>query len=347
MSYVRLKNLTKRFNKLNVLNNISLDIEEGEIISLLGPSGCGKSTTLKIIAGILSPDSGDILFDEKSVKNIPTGKRNAAIVFQDYLLFPHMSVFENIEFGLKMKKVKSEDRVKKVKSLIELVKLNGYENKYSFELSGGQQQRVAIARTLAINPKVLLLDEPFSNLDINLRNEMREFVLNLQKTLKITTVLVTHDKEEALMMSDKIAVMLDGEIKQYDTPKNLYEKPKTKCVANIFGERNYIRGKIKGNKFTSDFIDLDLSYNKSIIEGIENVELMIPQESIKLLPKESKEGIKGTIIKRKYAGERTYYYIDINELELKVSAANSNYNEGDMIRIEIEIDKVIPFKLND
>ena len=220
MSHVKLINLTKHFDKVEVLKNINLDIKEGEIVSLLGPSGCGKSTTLKIIAGILELDDGDILFDEKSVKNIPTGKRDASIVFQEYLLFPHMNVFENIEFGLKMKKVNKKDRKEKVEELIDLVKLRGYEDKYPSELSGGQQQRVAIARTLAINPKVLLLDEPFSNLDINLRNEMREFVLSLQKKLQITTILVTHDKEEALMMSDKIAVMLNGEIKQKNFMKN-------------------------------------------------------------------------------------------------------------------------------
>lgn len=345
MSSVKLINLTKKFGKVEVLKNINLDIKEGEIISLLGPSGCGKSTTLKIIAGILDLDDGDILFDEKSVKNIPTGKRDASIVFQEYLLFPHMNVFENIEFGLKMKKINKNDRKEKVKELIDLVKLIGYENKYPSELSGGQQQRVAIARTLAINPKVLLLDEPFSNLDINLRNEMREFVSSLQKKLKITTILVTHDKEEALMMSDKIAVMLNGEIKQYDDPKTLYEKPKTKCVANIFGERNYIKGKIINNKFISDFIELDLS-GLELLEDMDYVELMIPQESINLYSLDNKNNLKAKIIKRKYAGEKTYYHIDINGLVLKSSVKDSSFNEGDIINIDIQKDKVIPFKLN-
>ena len=345
MSNVKLINLTKKFGKVEVLKNINLDIKEGEIISLLGPSGCGKSTTLKIIAGILDLDDGDILFDEKSVKNVPTGKRDVSIVFQDYLLFPHMNVFENIEFGLKMKKINKKDRKEKVKELIDLVKLIGYENKYPSELSGGQQQRVAIARTLAINPKVLLLDEPFSNLDINLRNEMREFVSSLQKKLKITTILVTHDKEEALMMSDKIAVMLNGEIKQFDNPKTLYEKPKTKCVANIFGERNYIKGKIINNKLISDFIELNLS-GFELLEDMDSVELMIPQESINLYSLDIKKGINGKIIKRKYAGEKTYYHIDINGLVLKSSVKDSSFNEGDIINIDIQKDKVIPFKLN-
>lgn len=339
MSHVNLINLNKSFDKVNVLKNINLEINEGEIISLLGPSGCGKSTTLKIIAGILELDEGDILFDGASVKNIPTGKRDAAIVSQDYLLFPHMNVFENIEFGLKMKKVKKEARVKKVQELVELVKLNDYKSKYPSELSGGQQQRVAIARTLAISPKVLLLDEPFSNLDISLRNEMRDFVLNLQKKLEITTILVTHDKEEALMMSDKVAVMLDGEIKQYDTPSNLYENPNSKEVANIFGDRNYLQGKIKNNKFISNSVELNLKD----VKDINNVELMIPQESIKLLNRDSKEGIEGKIIKRKYAGEKTYYDVKVNETILKSSSDNNFYKEGDIIKVEIKTQNIVLF----
>lgn len=339
MSHVKLVNLTKSFNKVNVLKNINLDINEGEIISLLGPSGCGKSTTLKIIAGILNADSGDIIFDGNIVNEIRTGKRDVAIVFQDYLLFPHMNVFENIEFGLKMKKVNREIRIKKVKELIDLVKLSEYENKYPSELSGGQQQRVAIARTLAINPKVLLLDEPFSNLDINLRNEMREFVLNLQKKLKITTILVTHDKEEALMMSDKIAVMLDGEIKQYDTPKKLYENPTSKEVANIFGERNYIKGRIKNNKFINETIEINLEN----IQDTDSSEIMIPKESIKISSKKFENSIQGIIMKKKYAGEKTYYNIKINELILKSSSELNFYEKGDNVEVNIETNKICIF----
>ena len=274
MSSVKLVNITKSFDEKIVLEDINIDIKNGELVSLLGVSGCGKSTTLQLIAGLINPDSGDIIFNDKSVLNTPTGKRDAVIVFQDYLLFPHMSVYENIEFGLKMKNINKKIRKDKVKELIKLVKLNGYENKYPSELSGGQKQRVAIARTLAINPKVLLLDEPFSNLDINLRNEMREFVLNLQKKLNITTILVTHDKEEALIMSDKIAVMVNGKIEQFDKPETLYQKPRTKSVANIFGERNYIKGKIENEVFKSNILYIDAKgYN-----NLDIVEAMIPKE---------------------------------------------------------------------
>lgn len=205
-----------------------------------------------------------------------------------------MSVYENIEFGLKMKNINKKIRKDKVKELIKLVKLNGYENKYPSELSGGQKQRVAIARTLAINPKVLLLDEPFSNLDINLRNEMREFVLNLQKKLNITTILVTHDKEEALIMSDKIAVMVNGKIEQFDKPETLYQKPRTKSVANIFGERNYIKGKIENEVFKSNILYIDAKgYN-----NLDIVEAMIPKECIKLYSSNYNDGINGIYTKK-------------------------------------------------
>ncbi|MCC0661158.1 ABC transporter ATP-binding protein [Clostridioides sp. ZZV14-6154] len=343
MSSVKLINLCKSFNKIKVLNNMNLDIKEGEIVSLLGPSGCGKSTTLKLIAGILPPDYGDILLNNESVLDIPIGKRDTVIVFQDYLLFPHMTLYENIEFGLKMKKINKNIRKSKVSELINLVKLKGYENKYPNELSGGQQQRVAIARSLAINPKVLLLDEPFSNLDINLRNEMREFVLGLQKHLKITTVLVTHDKEEALMMSDRIAVMLNGEVKQFDTPDNLYENPKSKEVANIFGEKNYLIGNIRNGEFVNDIISIKLDKYKNI--NIDNVELMIPKESIILKAINNDVGREGIILRKRYAGDKIYYDVDIDGTVLKASSNNNLYEINEKVDVFIEQRKILFFPI--
>lgn len=343
MSSVKLINLCKSFNKIKVLNNMNLDIKEGEIVSLLGPSGCGKSTTLKLIAGILPPDYGDILLNNESVLDIPIGKRDTVIVFQDYLLFPHMTLYENIEFGLKMKKINKNIRKSKVNELINLVKLKGYENKYPNELSGGQQQRVAIARSLAINPKVLLLDEPFSNLDINLRNEMREFVLGLQKHLKITTVLVTHDKEEALMMSDRIAVMLNGEVKQFDTPDNLYENPKSKEVANIFGEKNYLIGNIRNGEFVNDIISIKLDKYKNI--NIDNVELMIPKESIILKAINNDVGREGIILRKRYAGDKIYYDVDIDGTVLKASSNNNLYEINEKVNVFIEQRKILFFPI--
>lgn len=337
MSCINLINITKSFNDKLVLKNINLEINDGEIISILGKSGCGKSTTLQLIAGLIKPDSGDILFNNKSVLNLSTGKRDAVIVFQDYRLFPHMTVFQNIEFGMKMRKVPKNERKEKVYKLLELVKLDNIANKYPSNLSGGQSQRVAIARTLAVNPKVLLLDEPFSNLDINLRNEMREFVLNLQKKLKITTILVTHDKEEALMMSDRIGVMIDGEIKQFDNPKTLYEYPINKEVADIFGERNYINGKLEKGKFISEILKIDL-YSNNIIHDYsdtENINLMIPIESISINAK-SGHGLEGKIIKKRYAGGKTYYNIQVKDTILKAISVEDSYIENEYVSLVID-----------
>lgn len=340
MSSVKLVNVSKSFDEKKVLKNININIKDGEFVSLLGTSGCGKSTTLKLIAGLINPDSGDIIFNDKSVLNIPTGKRDAVIVFQDYLLFPHMNVYENIEFGLKMRGINKKIRKDKVYELIRLIKLNGYEEKYPVELSGGQKQRVAIARTLAINPKILLLDEPFSNLDINLRNEMREFVLNLQKQLKITTILVTHDKEEALIMSDKIAIMVDGKIEQFDKPQKLYKNPKTKSVANMFGERNYIKGKIQDKVFKSDILNIDAKE----YDNLDYIEAMIPKESIKLHNKNYHNGINATIHKKQYAGDKTYYEININSNILKCISISNEYNVGDYVKISIDKESIVFFQ---
>ena len=340
MSSVKIVNLTKSFNNIEILKNINIDINQGEFVTLLGKSGCGKSTTLKLIAGLVNPDSGDILFDEKSVLNTKTQNREAVIVFQDYSLFPHMNVFENIEFGLKIKKINKNTRKNKVKELLNLVKLEGFEKKYPSQLSGGQKQRVAIARTLAVNPKILLLDEPFSSLDINLRSEMREFVLNLQKSLNITTILVTHDKEEALMMSDKIAVMINGEIAQFDTPKNLYEKPISKEVANIFGQRNYINGNIIDGIYKSDLISIDLNDN----ENEKNIEFMISKEDINIHNFNHIEGLEAKVLKKVYAGDITYYDVSINDTLIKISSNNSLYEVGEDVKITINPKNVVYFK---
>lgn len=343
MSAVKIIELVKTFNNTEILKHINLDIKQGEFITLLGKSGCGKSTTLKLIAGLTTPDSGDILFDNKSVLNLKTQDREAVIVFQDYSLFPHMNVFENIEFGLKMKKIDRKVRKNKVNELMNLVKLQGFEKKYPNELSGGQKQRVAIARTLAVNPKILLLDEPFSSLDINLKNEMREFILNLQKKLKITTILVTHDKEEALMMSDKIAVMINGEIAQFDIPKNLYEKPNSKEVANIFGQRNYIRGRIKNGLYISDVLNLELKCNE---ENIENIKLMISKEDIEIHSNIYEIGISGNILKKVYSGDITYYDVNIKNTVMKLSSRNSMYEVGENVKLSIVPKNTIYFSEN-
>lgn len=338
MSEVILSNLAKNFDNKKILRNINLKVEEGELVSLLGPSGCGKSTTLKLIAGLMKPDEGDILFNNESVINSPTEKRDAVIVFQDYLLFPHMTVYDNIDFGLKMRKESKSIRKERVNKLIDLVKLRGNENKYPSELSGGQKQRVAIARALAVNPKILLLDEPFSNLDIRLRDDMREFVLEIQKEFNTTTILVTHDKEEALMMSDKVAIMLNGEIKQFDTPKNLYKNPSCKEVANFFGDRNYIKGNIKNNKLNSELGEFEINTVDK-----EDVDVMISPEHIIINNDTGKNNIKGKISKKRYGGDRTYYLVDVNGIELKLNSTKDEYKVGEVVNLKIDFSEAIYF----
>lgn len=340
MSEVKLVNLSKNFDGRNVLDNINLTIEEGKLISLLGPSGCGKSTTLKLISGLINPDGGDILFNNNSILNIRTEKRDAVIVFQDYLLFPHMNIYDNIDFGLKMRKENKHIRKEKVNKIIELVKLNGYEKKYPSELSGGQKQRVAIARSLVINPKVLLLDEPFSNLDIRLRDNMREFVLDIQRKLNITTILVTHDKEEALIMSDKVAIMLDGKIKQFGTPNDIYEKPESIEVANFFGEKNYIKGKIQNNILKTDLGKFKVNYNEN-----SDVNVMVSPERISMYSLSHESIVLGIVTKKKYAGDRIYYNVDVRNNNLKISSVNNSYNIGDQVKIEIDFENAVYFNL--
>lgn len=340
MTQIVLKNISKSFGNKKVLDDINLVVGEGEIVALLGPSGCGKTTTLKMIAGLLKPDSGDILFGNNSILNIPVEKRGAVIVFQDYLLFPHLNVAQNVEFGLKMAKVDKAKRQEQVKRMLHLVQLDGYEKKYPDELSGGQKQRVAIARALAIEPKVLLLDEPFSNLDMRLRESMRDFIIQIQRKLKITAILVTHDKEEALMTSDKIAVMLDGKIRQFGTPTELYQRPVSPEVANFFGEKNYIRGHIKDGMFVSDLGIVITKYNEQ-----SSVMAMIRPEDIELIEPSNDDGIIGIVKTVKYAGDRIYYTVMANNVELKcLSGTRKMFNIGDRVQVNIDFDNAVFFK---
>ncbi|MCT4595886.1 MAG: ABC transporter ATP-binding protein [Anaeromicrobium sp.] len=338
MSQIQIENVSKKFKGKEILKNINLTIQEGELISLLGPSGCGKTTTLKIIAGLIDLDKGDILFDKVSILNKEPNKRGAVIVFQDYLLFPHMTVEENIGFGLKMAKRNKRQIKKVVNEMIELVELRGHERKYPRELSGGQRQRVAIARALAVEPKVLLLDEPFSNLDIRLRESMRQFVLDIQRRLKITTLLVTHDKEEALLCSNKVAVMLNGEIKGYDTPKNIYERPKSIDVCKFFGDRNYIEGRVKDYFFESS-----LGKIKVEIENKEKAICVIRPEIIKV-GKYHPKGLVGHIKSIKYGGDRTYYEVKVQKILLKViDVCNDELHVGDRVSVIIDENKILVY----
>lgn len=240
MSFVEIKNFEKSFGDTKVLKNLSLNIEEGEFITLLGPSGCGKSTLLRCIAGLNSIDNGSIFIDNKDMTNTLPKDRHIGMVFQNYALFPNMTVWENIEFGLKMKKEKDYDE--KIKSIIDMVELNGKEDYYPNELSGGQQQRVAFARALITRPKILLLDESLSALDAKIRKSLRDKLRKIQKQLGITTIFVTHDQEEALAVSDRVFVMNKGEISQFGTPEEIYTNPANEFMVDFIGNYNIFKG---------------------------------------------------------------------------------------------------------
>jgi spermidine/putrescine ABC transporter ATP-binding subunit len=244
MVNIRTVDVIKKFGDFAALRGVSLNIKDGEFFTILGPSGCGKTTFLRCLAGFERVDDGRIYFDDQDVTYLPPHKRNTGMVFQNYALWPHMTVYENIAYGLKIRKVPKKEIDERVKNILKLVHLEGMENRSPHQLSGGQQQRVALARALVINPKVLLLDEPLSNLDAKLRLEMRAELKRLQKQLGITTVYVTHDQEEAMSISDRLAVMDIGVVKQVGTPEDVYNRPRDMFVADFIGQGTFIRGEI-------------------------------------------------------------------------------------------------------
>lgn len=241
MSSIKLNDIAVSYDgKTDILKNLSLDIEDGKLVSLLGPSGCGKTTTLRVIAGFITPNKGSFYCDQEELTKVPVHKRNFGIVFQSYALFPHLSVFDNVAFGLREQKVPKSEVTKRVNEMLEITDLTSLGDRFPKQLSGGQRQRVALARALVIQPKILLLDEPLSNLDAKLRLSMRVEIKKLQKRLGITTVFVTHDQEECFSISDKVAVMNAGVIEQYDTPEVIYTNPKTEFVARFIGFENFL-----------------------------------------------------------------------------------------------------------
>jgi len=251
---LKIENLSSGYEDDVVLKSLSLEVAEGEFLSLLGPSGCGKSTLMKTIAGIVPARSGRILLDGRDITDLSVHKRGTVVVFQDMRLFPHKSVAENVAFPLKMQGIPKAQRLKTAAQLLEKVQMGGFESRKPGELSGGQQQRVALARALAAQPKLLLLDEPFSALDENLREDMRHLVLQLQKEFRMTVILVTHDREEALSMSDRIALLFDGALSQVGTPRQVYDRPENTQVADYFGNCVYIPGRISEGIFTASGI---------------------------------------------------------------------------------------------
>lgn len=276
---IEITDLCKKFDETEVLKNVSFSIDKNEFVTLLGPSGCGKSTILRIIAGFEDADSGDVTFEGKSILKIPAYERTVNTVFQKYALFPHLNVYDNIAFGLKIKKMSNKEIDIKVKKILKLVKLEGFENRLITALSGGQQQRIAIARALVNEPSVLLLDEPLAALDLKLRQGMQLELKNMQRELGITFIYVTHDQEEALTMSDKVVVMRDGEIQQIGTPTDIYNEPENAFVADFIGKSNIVSGIMKSDCLVNiegvDFECVDKGFDKD-----ESVDVVVRPEDI-------------------------------------------------------------------
>ena len=290
---IELKNISKQYEDNTVLDNLSLNIRKNEFVTLLGPSGCGKTTTLKIIAGFETADSGSIMFKNKDISDIPPYKRQLNTVFQKYALFPHMNVYEKIAFGLKIKKLSKDEIDKKVKEMLRMVSLSGFEKRSIESLSGGQQQRVAIARALVNEPEVLLLDEPLGALDLKLRKEMQLELKKIQQELGITFIFVTHDQEEALTMSDTIVVMNKGVIQQKGTPEDIYNEPANAFVADFIGESNILDG-VMVEDFKVIFADREFECVDKGFEPNEDIDVVIRPEDFKIV-KSEKGMLKGTV----------------------------------------------------
>lgn len=350
---IRIQNAVKKYGDNVVIPDLSLDIKEGEFFTLLGPSGCGKTTLLRMIAGFNSIEGGDFYFGDRRINDLDPSKRNIGMVFQNYAIFPNMTVEKNVEFGLKNRNVSKEDRAVEVKKFLKLMQIEDFAERMPEKLSGGQQQRVALARALVIKPDVLLMDEPLSNLDAKLRIEMRTAIKQLQNSIGITTVYVTHDQEEAMAVSDRIAVFNHGVIQQIGTPKALYQRPANLFVANFIGHSNELEGSLtkeNGQMVISVCDDYSFVLNnvkeEHCQEGVLPVKLAVrPEEWI--IQEETEPGIAGTIIDSIFLGLNTHYLIQLSngkEVEaVKESEIDSIFPKGKNVKLQIKSHKVNVF----
>ncbi|RMF81582.1 MAG: ABC transporter ATP-binding protein [Chloroflexi bacterium] len=347
MTHVYLDKLTKVYPGANeaAVSDFSLDIPDGELVAFLGPSGCGKTTTLKMIAGLIRPTRGRITFDGEDVIAIPAEKRGAVMVFQNYLLFPYMSVGDNVGFGLKMRGVDKRTIRQKVQEMLELVKLPDISDRRPNQLSGGQQQRVALARALITEPRVLLLDEPLSNLDAHLRDEMRELIVSIQRQLKVTTVFVTHDQEEAVLLADKIALMFEGVLQQFASPDEFYQRPISERAARFFGGVNFIDANRNGNKVETSVGNFVFNAKNSDNAPEGDSVLTIRPEQIAIghdVPN-GENVVTGRVRSRIYVGTYTRYKIAIDDCEIEaIRSADlpGEINEGDEINVHFPSDRI-------
>lgn len=343
MTEVELSHVTKRYTiEQCAVHDVSLVLPDGKITALLGPSGCGKTTILKMIAGLLPPTAGDIRFDGRSVLAVPAERRGAVMVFQNYLLFPHLNVENNVAFGLKMDGMDSAEIGRRVGEMLELVQLTGYERRKPSELSGGQQQRVALARALVVEPQVLLLDEPLSNLDVDLREEMRELIRGLQRRQGITTVFVTHDQEEAVMMADQLALVIDGRLQQVGEPWDFYNNPANLQVARFFRTRNFLPGRLSGGQVVTS-IGKFVMNNGAAPE--QSGTLIIRPENIRILASSETggSGLRGTVRKATFTGKgvRLQVLKDGQVIEILTDAESGRkYRQGDVIDFQFPKDRL-------
>ena len=333
MAFIEIHNLFKRFKDVVAINRIQLEINKGEMLTLLGPSGCGKTTTLRCIAGLEKPEDGDIVIDGRPMLSqgfVPPSKRGIGMVFQNYAVWPHMKVFNNIVYGLKLQKIPGQEMREQARQVLELVGLTGLEDRYPAQLSGGQQQRVALARALVTHPKVLLLDEPLSNLDAKLREELRFEIKSLVRRLGITSVYVTHDQAEAMVISDRIAVMDSGNVVQIGNPQEIYKKPANRFVADFIGTMNFISGEVIEVLADSNAVAVRTEFSEKIMcispdgataEPGTEVYASIRPEDVEVfseLPQVSENVVKGKIVHKAYLGNFLFFFVRVNDTMIRV-----------------------------
>ena len=326
---IKIDNVNKKYGENTVVNNLNMEIKKGEFLTLLGPSGCGKTTTLRMIAGFETPTNGNIYVEGQEIQNIEPYDREVNTVFQNYALFPHMNIYDNVAFGLSIKRVKKEEIKKRVKEMLDLVQLTGYENRKPDQLSGGQKQRVAIARALINRPKVLLLDEPLGALDLKLRKQMQFELKRLQRKLGITFIYVTHDQEEALTMSDRIAIMYGGNLEQIGTPREIYERPVSKFVADFIGESNIFYGVTSANESNIASVKVEngeVSVISDQLKEDEIIYVLVRPEDIKIANNKV-EGftVEGIIKEHVYIGNVSKTIISLPEgMEIKMNTSTKS-----------------------
>ena len=334
---IELRDITVEFDGERVLDRLNLSIGDGEFVTLLGSSGCGKTTTLRVIAGFIQPQSGEVFFDGKSVAGLPPYRRPVNTIFQRYALFPNYNVYENIAFGLKLKKVPKDEIKERVTEMLRLVNLSGFENRSVTRLSGGQQQRVAIARALINQPKVLLLDEPLAALDLKLRKDMQNELKNMQKKLGITFIYVTHDQEEALSMSDTVVVMNEGTVQQIGKPTDIYNEPQNAFVADFIGESNIIDGRMLRDycvRFAGrEFECLDSGFAQG-----EAVDVVIRPEDVDIVPDDAGQ-LTGTITSVTFRGVHFEIIVDVQGFKWMIQTTDE-HKEGENVRLFVEPDAI-------